>query len=543
MFKNRDNGELCIPIYKCSSHDWIRTVAACCEAKGYEIGRDKSFLHVWKNNQRNRAAVDLEYVEAIKLAPEHLNADAEGRYIGLTPVRLYFKNGSGTPSSERETRLLGSLRRPKTDLSSIIDGIVSLGNILSQSGKFEHLRGGSLDEASSLIKFTSARGYSSTFPLASDMWNPSSKSGWRLVLPEVNVYFVGDITHPDISATFNNYKTKLQEKWSGATNNNSNLNIKAWGLSHFLERARLSDGKPEMFSDNDVFVVAVTGGKGEPIPSMQAELMSLLDSWRQQYRIVSLTTKKFGDYWLSNHALSILNAVGVPYSLKLPYPNDFNNGAFFGVDIGHDHNRKLSKIVVTVMSSGGRLITSISRSGVLDESINGNLLKELLRATRDRGEEILGKKFEKAIVLRDGRLPSNDRLKTLETLDNYLEAMDIPTTLIELRKNQNPPIFRNGDKSIAIGACFRPFTGSIRYATFYDSKVGMAKTFKVVLPKGGDVLGWGIDTYVKILCGLCYTPSLGSQPHLPGPIYWADGFAKTSTTDNRFRGHNVHVIK
>lgn len=542
MYENRDDGELCIPIYKCSSHDWIRVVVDGCEAQGYEVKREWSYLRVWKSDQRTRITNDLEYVEAISILPEYLGTAKGEQYIGLIPVRLYFENGSMTPSSERESKLLASRRKPKTTPSNIIDGIICFGNMLVESGKFEHLRGDRLDNQHSLIALTSARGANSTFSLAADMWSPALKSGWRLVPPIVNIYFVADGAHPDISATFNNYKAKLEQKWGEATKNSSILQVKDWRLSPLLERARLSDGKPGIFSDNDVFVIAVSGGKGEPLPSMQAELMSILDSWRQQYRIISLTTKKSGDYWLSNHALSILNAVGVPYSLELPFPDNFNDGALFGVDIGHDRENRLSKIVVTVMSPDGRLMTSVSRSGILDESISGGLIRHLLQSARDRAEAVRGKRFNKAIVFRDGRLPNNNSMKTLETTDHYINAMGIPTSLVELRKNQNPPIFRNSKQGIAVGACFSPGTQNIRYATFYDSKIGMAKTFKVVTPKGGDRLGWGVDAYVKILCGLCYTPSLGSQPHLPGPIYWADGFAITSSTDNRFRGHNVHFI-
>ncbi|MGB1159319.1 MAG: Piwi domain-containing protein [Porticoccaceae bacterium] len=543
MYDNRDYDELCIPIYKCSSHDWIRAVVDCCEAQGYEISRDRSNLRVWKSDKRTRITDAIEYVEAIRLAPEDLDVVKGEQFIGLTPVRLYFENGSGTPSSERENLLLRSLRRPKTNSSSIIDGIIGLGNMLAQSGKFDHLRGEGLNDEPSLISLTSARGASSTFPLAADMWSPALKNGWRLVLPSVNIHFVADGAHPATSPTFTNYQAKLAERWAKATKNGSSLNIKAWGLESFLERARSVGAKPEILSGNDVVVIAVTGARGDPLPPMQAELMAILDGWGQQYRIVSLTTKKSGDYWLSNHALSILNAVGVPYSLKLPFPEDFSDGAFFGVDIGHDREKRLSKIVVTVMSPGGRLIAAVSRSGIIDESISGGLIRHLLQSARDRAEEVRGKKFNRAIVFRDGRLPNNNVQRTRETVDNYINAMGIPTSLVELRKNQNPPIFRNGEQAIAIGACFNPGMLNIRYATFYDSKVGMANTFKVVTPEGGDALGWGVDAYVKILCGLCYTPSLGSQPHLPGPIYWADGFGITSSTDNRFRGHNVHISK
>jgi len=543
MFEDRYDGELCIPIYKCPSHEWMRAVSDCCEAQGYEVKRGGSNLRTWRVAQKARISSDLYYVEAISVSPEDLGAARGEQYIGLAPVRLYFQNGSEIPSAEREATLLGAHRKPKTNPSRIIDGIIALGHALAQSGVFEHLRGERLDDERSLVTMTVARGAGSTFPLAADMWSPTLKNGWRLVVPSVNIHFIADGAHPGASDIFSNYQTKLKEKWVNATKNSGSLNIKAFELGSFLERARSVDAKPERYSDNDVFVIAVTGAKGEPLPPMQAELMSILDSWRQQYRIVSLTTKKSGDYWLSNHALSILNAVGVPYSLKLPFPDNFNDGAFFGVDIGHDHKNRVSKIVVAVISPGGRLITSVSQSGILDESINGGLIMHLLQSARDRAEDVRGKKFNKAIVIRDGRLPNNNMLKTLETTDNYVNAMGIPTSLVELRKNQNPPIFRNGAQGIAVGASFSPGIQNIRYATFYDSKVGMANTFKVVTPKGADALGWGVDAYVKILCGLCYTPSLGSQAHLPGPIYWADGFAKTSSTDNRFRGHDVHIIE
>lgn len=543
MYEHRHDGELCIPIYKCPSNDWIRAVVDCCEAQGYELKRGRSSLRVWRACQKARISSDLHYVEAVSVSPEYIGAANGEYYIGLIPVRLYFENGTDRPSAKREADLLGARRKPPKDSAKIINGIVSLGNTLAKTGGFEHLRGERPDDDRSLISMTVARGADSTFPLAADMWSPALKNGWRLVLPSVNIHFVADGAHPATSSTFSNYQAKLTERWAKATKNGSSLNIKAWGLESFLERARSVGAKPKILSGNDVVVIAVTGAKGDPLPPMQAELMAILDGWGQQYRIVSLTTKKSGDYWLSNHALSILNAVGVPYSLKLPFPEDFNDGAFFGVDIGHDPEKRLSNIVVTVISPGGRLIAAVSRSGILDESIKGGLIRHLLQSARDRAEEIRGKKFNTAIVFRDGRLPNNNVQRTLESVDNYINAMGIPTSLVELRKNQNPPIFRNGEQSIAVGACFNPGIPNIRYATFYDSKAGIANTFKVVTPKGGDALGWGVDAYVKILCGLCYTPSLGAQPHLPGPIYWADGFGITSSTDNRFRGHNVHISK
>ena len=539
MYLQRDPRELCVPIYRHSGTDWMRAVVRHAEIYGYAAERVKSGVVVWKANKICQIPKGIEFVEAIEVNKEYLGEAKRGCCIGLTSKRLYFKNGSKTPSRERENMLLGFTPKPPKNLANILKHLCDFGNGLVGSGEFQHLSGVQHDDTN-IIELTSAEGACSVFPLAQDMCNPAIKSGWQVVPEQVKVHFLADDTHTDAVKFFKDYKVKIKETWTRFSKYSSNFEVKGWNLSSFLDRARLTKIKPEIFSDTDIVVLAVTGKQGEPLPAMHSELMSIMDSWRQQYRLVSLTTTKHSDHWFSPHALSILNAVGTPYSLKLPFPENFNKGAIFGLDVGHDHKNRLSNIVVTVSSPGGRLIASALRSGLrIDESISGNLVKGLLREARLLAEQRQGEKFDRAIIFRDGRLPNNNAQKTLEITENYVDALGIPTSLIELRKNNNPPIIKNGQTGIAIGACFRPGVENIRYATFYESKLGMAKTFKIVIPKGGDVLGWGADAYVNILCGLCYAPSLGSQPHLPGPIYWADGFAKTSSVDNKFRGYNT----
>ena len=148
------------------------------------------------------------------------------------------------------------------------------------------------------------------------------------------------------------------------------------------------------------------------------------------------------------------------------------------------------------------------------------------------------KKFNKVIIIRDGRLP--DKSMSNENIDEYKRVLGIKTTIIECRKINNPPILARSNRKPIGGMNVCVGSENIRFANFYDGRMGgLPRTFKIVLPDGADSLGWGIDNYVSILCGLSYSPSLGSQPHLPGPIYWADGIAKTSDTNNQFRGHHV----
>jgi hypothetical protein len=541
MYTKEKIGNLRISIYGTNSKDWIRSIAIFAETQGYSITRSSVGVVLWNPLQKVSISNDLEFVDAINVSKEFLDIDDNGVYVSLTPNRLYFEYGLRVPSEIQETRLLGPKSRPKTNVSRIINGIVSMGNQLVSTGEFHQLQQKTVKSDINIIELTSARGATSVFPATSDMWKSTAASGVRITPQQVNIHFIGDATCDGASEFFEDYKNNLKNKWSQVTKRHYVLNIQGWNLHSLLKRARSQATKPDMFSDNDIAVIAITGKKGEPLPEMQSQLMAIMDAWGQQYRLVSLSTYKT-PYWIGPHLLSIVNAVGAPYALELPFPEAFDNGIFFGVDIGHNQSERLSNIVVTALTPEGRLITSVSRTEKLDESIRGDLLVEMLKKTKCLAEAKLGNQFDKAIIIRDGRLPSNNKQKTLETAENYLTALGIPTALIELRKYNNPPMTREGESGIAIGVNFKVASSSIRFATFYDSKIGLAKTFKVVIPIGGDGLGWGVDSYVNILCGLCYSPSLGSQPHLPGPIYWADGFAKTSPVNNQFRGHNVRVI-
>jgi hypothetical protein len=134
-----------------------------------------------------------------------------------------------------------------------------------------------------------------------------------------------------------------------------------------------------------------------------------------------------------------------------------------------------------------------------------------------------------------------------ESVEDYVNALSVPTALVEVRKGGNPPLWVEAGQQIrpaSPGSVFAPAGSEVRLMTCYESidLAGPPRTFKVRLPKGGDTFGWGLDAYAAIVCGLCYSPSLGVKPHLPGPIYWADGIAKTSDKDNRFRGQHVRII-
>lgn len=541
MDLDKTSNLLHIPIFKSISHDWIRSVLKAIKIQGYRADRLSHGLVVWHPDLVTRLNNNLEATEAIFLSSESLSDKNDSKFIGLTNKRLYFKNGGRQPSYDQEHALLKGMRPKPAPLKQIVDQIIDFGNLLINTNDFSELTRSLIPDDFDIISHTKAEGALSGFTLAQDMWKPSMTAGWKDYPQHLTVHFVGETSDARAERFFSDYQRTVRNKWSKASRTNDGISFKAWSLSPFLERARNTSIKPEMLSENDIVVIAITGKKGEPLPKLQSELMDILDNWQQQYRLVSLSTTK-NRYWASTHVLSLLNAVGTPYALRLPFPEPFLNGVFLGIDIGHNHNQNISHVVVSAMTPEGRLIASITQVIKLNESLHGSLITKMLKEIKNLAEKRQGKVFDRAIIIRDGRLPDNDRNKSYETVQSYVTALEIPTALVELRKRGNPPIILRDKSQIAVGVNFHPNYSNIRFATFYDSKNGLPNTFKIVLPQGGDGLGWGIDAYVNILCGLCYSPSLGSQPHLPGPIYWADGFAKTSKFSNQFRGHHVEFL-
>lgn len=525
-----------IPIFMSKSYDWMRSVVDIAQSKDYKIERCSKGIVIWRPNLVTKESNTLDSVEAIRVSTQSM-PNTNNRFICLMPRRLYFKNGGTQPSFEPEHIILEGRKRKFSPMNIIINEIIRFGDLLVSSDKFSSLPQPSTQHDAEITKLTRAQGAASEFHLAKDMWQPSIANGWKNYPKHSIIHFVGDPTDPRNERFIEDYTKSVKEKWSRATFNRGEISVKAWSLLSFFERAKATNNKPKILSKNDVVVIAVTGKIGEPLPDVQSKLMAILDNWKQSYRLVSLSTVK-NSYWSSTHTLSLLNSLGAPYSLSLPFPEPFDGGVFFGIDIGHDHFHRTSKVVVSAVNPEGKLVASLSKTLMLNESLDLMHIKTMLKETKALAERSQKKTIEQAIIIRDGKLPCNNKYKTYETVQGYVKALGIPTTFLELRKRDNPPIFLKNKTEIAIGVNFHLNSPNVRFATFYDSKIGIPNTFKIVLPENADCLGWGIDTYVKILCGLCYSPSLGSQPHLPAPIYWADGFAKTSKLNNQFRGHH-----
>ena len=461
----------------------------------------------------------------------------------MSNKRLYL-DGDRKIIRERENLILSSLKRPSVKQTELLSGIKRAADVIELNDCFERVENGLPGQPLPLIKLTSACGANnSKYELQQDMWTSITKHGVFQTPESIELVVVHDSEFSEKTSMVAQYCDTIEKKFRQVSRDNGSIKIQKAHLDTIVDAVQKRIANPtDTHFPNRVFLIAITGQKGVPLPKRQLELLDCLDKLGYQYRLFSYDNDSL-TYSASNQLISLIEgAGGVSYRLDLPYPDKFENGVFFGVDLGHDASNERSNLVVSVIDQYGRYVLSVRHRTQLNEAIDTKTLVSVLKHAKSASENKLGYLIHRVIILRDGKIPEKRKASRFESIDDYLNALNCPTSVVEVRKRQNPPLYalsQTDQVSQVVGYKFQAKGTDAQFFNAYASNFGIPNTFKVVIPKKGDTFGWGIDAYTNIIGGLCYSPSLGMKPHLPGPIYWADGIAKTSETDNRFRGQYV----
>jgi hypothetical protein len=315
--------------------------------------------------------------------------------------------------------------------------------------------------------------------------------------------------------------------------------VASYPLKQVTERLeqRLAKAKDSAF-DGRAVLVALSGKPGVPIPQQQARLLELLAKFSIPFRCFSLDNDELK--WSSRSQLmSLLQAAGgVPYALQLPMPPNLENVAFLGIDLGHPKDREESWLVVSLVDRHGSLIGAYKCRQRRDETASPILLAEGLNWARSKIDTLLVEPSA-VIVLRDGRMHKGERVQT------YYEHLGLNTTLVEVTKYDNPAMFATTPRPrFAAGGsvvhpddaevCFLCPTGQVM-----DGQ-GVPSVLKLELHRDCDGLGLGLEAMTDVVAGLVSAPSLGTKAHrLPGPIYWADGIARSAPHTYKYAGQPV----
>ena len=145
------------------------------------------------------------------------------------------------------------------------------------------------------------------------------------------------------------------------------------------------------------------------------------------------------------------------------------------------------------------------------------------------------------MIVRDGRVFES------ENVNDYMYELGTAVTLVELRKNGNPPLLLGPEARLptrpTVGWLSEPTGGSLGFLVALPSNGnynGFGSVLKIWMQQAWDGMRLGPELLARILFAQTLMPGLGLRHRrLPAPIYWADGIAGASDDDLRFRGQYV----
>lgn len=207
-----------------------------------------------------------------------------------------------------------------------------------------------------------------------------------------------------------------------------------------------------------------------------------------------------------------------------------------GIDIGHDRERRTSKLALALVDPDGGLVRAWSTEQALDETVRNAALSALLA----KCQKLLFSKDDDpaVIVLRDGRLFENEEIAT------YAGLFGDSVSVFEYRKRGNPQLVTIGDEigcvDYPVGAMVEGCETMFLVACPPRNEQALSFVAKISWRPEWNRLGCTNEELARFLVASTTSPGLGLQPrNLPAAIYWADGVAKTNESDLRFRGQPI----
>ena len=524
--------------------NWTDACKNILESQGNIVqNKGRSRLLTWRENDLRNTNPDLKYVEALDLDPVWLRQRRTG--VRLSPRRLYFHgHDHSSPIKLNEFEILGNNNRPATTPERLLRRAVDVGDRLTEGEALIPCTINGTDTELDALNYTRAVGKNERqFSFNFDLWK-GVRGVKAFSVPDCfNVMLVLDRSQPE--EIVNQYISSLLREWLpelGIVNPEEHflkISMKE-ALAQFTE---IEGGRRSASLADLVFLVPISGKPGDPLPENQKHFLQVLDRLELQYRCFSFENTE--PKWSArSQAMSILQGCGgIPYRLNLPLPTQADDCLIFGVDIGHDHRtRRVSRLVVSVLDKYGLHLASVWMHQNLNEAATSEVLGKMLRQSREKALSRIGYNVSGAIVLRDGMIPKARGGSGAESLSTYLDTLGSDTTVVECRKRGNPSIYIDGLSDpipAPAGSACSPTDSDVRFVCTHDSLFGLANIFKLNIPQGADGLSIGMDAMTKIITGLCYSPSLGLRPHLPGPIYWAGGIGRTSEHNYKFAGQRA----
>ena len=450
--------------------------------------------------------------------------------LAVIPHRYYFEGDNPEPSSKTERALLGRTTPRALPPTVRLQGCLNLAN---------------------QIAATSPDFTATPLPILVCRQNLHAKTsvllggGEKIIAGQKVGAFLGRHGYFQVPTTFRvvlvaqdvnaaSVQHYAQEITSTLTRCRLSAPVNAMSCDQLLERI----ARGTALRSGWAYLIAVSGSRGEQLPSGVQPLLVAMDKNRIPYRLFSADNAAMN--WSAFDQLGSLVAAagGIPYVLGLPWPAEQPPAFFLGVDVGHPLQLRESWITLSLADHRGIHIQSWRCRQKRDETISDKALTAALTWAKGLIDSPNSPASGRVVALRDGRLHKGEQLRT------YQEILGPRMTFVEFSKYQNPEMFITGEtpRPATAGTECQFANSTVRFITPISPRLAgdLSRTFKVRLEPEWDGLQFGMDCICEVIVGLSYAPGLGLQPHaLPGPIYWADGIAAISETNHQFSGQNI----
>ena len=506
--------------------DWRAYMCRSAERRGWSVEKRGQYVDAWRPHCRRRLENGGWFDDGWRLRRLWLGPR---RYaVGIVPRRMYLlENGCVDRRPERcivQNRL-------RTPLSDRLSGLWECLRHLREDGEVFGELVRVVVHGNALLRGVTLHGSRDTFPPDTNFRNVHEKGGFIDVPDRLDLCLCGDesVDGRDMEDYASRVKEECRKRGFEALITQPTLDqleARLQQLDHGATATR-----------RDVPVLFMFRGGDATVPSSRlSQVLGRMDKNGLPWRRALATDDR--NWSVADQLGSLLQAAGgLPHSVTMAEGESLPWSV--GVDISH--RKEFSRAASTLISPDGRLVGAWTHDQPLQENIDPGVLRRLLAAAV--GAMPVHERASGMLVIRDGRVFES------ESVDDYRREFGGPVTLVELRKNGNPPMLMGDSWRLPtqpmVGWVPEVRGGSLGFLVTLPQteRNDFDSVLKIWMRNEWDGLGLGQEQLARILTAQTLTPGLGLHPRrLPAPVYWADGIAGASDEDLRFRGQGAVAL-
>ncbi len=506
------------------AQNWLEEIPHLLTKHGFAHVRKGPHIRCWQPEEAQLHKRKVPFVNGFDIG--RLWVGRGKAAVGLTPRRIYLTD-ENQPDSRSEVDILGGLDKPVTDI----------GKALKRQAHLLGLLGGAQCTSSQVALNDADTGHARSVSIHSCHASIPVNSNLRMFLRNNGMHNVPDgfrlavlPADPACEQAAQSYFHKVQN-WFGERRHPIAGGV--YSLDAVVNRvAELESGASP--NSKMTAIVFINPGADDSTSKPVLSLMQRLDKLRIPWRRARATDDQ--TWSVEDQLGSLVTATGgYPYFVTA---DDNQLPWCIGIDISHPRDAEFSTACAALTDPGGNLVQAWTIRHLRNEKMPEESIRQLVNAAEKKLVEL--DSDPDILLIRDGRIFER------ENPHDYTDSSIGRITLLELLKGGNPTMLTGEEMTLPDHPVIATVPGGgknerVAFMTPYpDVNFGFPRVLKLRHRDKWNGAGLSEDKLYKTLCALCFAPGLGLSRHtLPAPIYWADGIAKASDSDLRYRGQKV----